>query len=323
MLKSIFKVDDPTQMRPARLVEGQDSSLSPVSWSHCFDLGIDIAGEQAASSFRVYTSGNVATADFVWVLLHGAGHGALVWAHMVQELRHCGGGKHVVMAYDSRGHGNSHHSAEEEKNLSRERLASDCVHVVENVPGLKGKPLCLVGHSMGAAIAVEAATRPQLAKLVRALIVMDVVEGTAMASISAIQKFINSRPTEFSSESQAIRWTVDSQLVRSEDSARVSVPSQLVADPENPGTFLWRTNLGASSEYWPGWYDNMSARFLAVPVQKMLMLAGMDRLDTPLMVGQMQGKYQLAILPQCGHQLQEEAPVQVAAKFDAFASRYL
>ena len=101
----------------------------------------------------------------------------------------------------------------------------------------------------------------------------------------------------------------------------MSIPPQLKKEDDN--VYVWRTDLAASSEHWNSWYDNMSARFLAVPVQKMLMLAGVDRLDTPLMVGQMQGKYQLTILPQCGHQLHEEAPEEVAAKFDAFAKRFL
>ena len=41
--------------------------------------------------------------------------------------------------------------------------------------------------------------------------------------------------------------------------------------------------------------------FLSVNVPKLLLLAGVDRLDKELMVGQMQGKFQMQVLPQCGH----------------------
>jgi hypothetical protein len=43
------------------------------------------------------------------------------------------------------------------------------------------------------------------------------------------------------------------------------------------GSWQWRTNLAASSPYWRGWYEGLSDAFLALPVPKMLLLAGTDR----------------------------------------------
>lgn len=80
--------------------------------------------------------------------------------------------------------------------------------------------------------------------------------------------------------------------------------------------------MGASSDFWQGWYENMSNKFLSLIIPKLLILAGMDRLDTPLVIGQMQGKFQLEILTACGHQLHEEAPVDVASKLIKFANRF-
>jgi hypothetical protein len=37
---------------------------------------------------------------------------------------------------------------------------------------------------------------------------------------------------------------------------------------------------------------------------KLLVLAGTDRLDKPLTIGQMQGKYQLIVYPESGHSIQ-------------------
>jgi len=47
----------------------------------------------------------------------------------------------------------------------------------------------------------------------------------------------------------------------------------------------------------------------------MLLLAGMDRLDTELTVGQMQGKFQLTVLPQAGHACHEDQPTKVGFNF--------
>lgn len=310
MLKKIFKVDDPNAIRPAKVVEGSElAGCEPVSWKHCFDASKDV--ETPEGLFRVYVAGNLESARFVWVFLHGAGQCALVWALVASELKSQG---HAVLAYDARGHGDT--QCHDEKNLSRERQSLDCLLVVQTlVPA--GKKICLVGHSMGGSIAVAAATAAPT--VVAGLVVLDVVEGTAMASLSAIRKFVNSRPASFSSVAQAVRWAVDSGTIRSVDGARVSLPGQLRETSE--GSWVWRTDLGASSDFWQGWYENMSAKFLAVLIPKLLMLAGMDRLDTPLVIGQMQGRFQLEILPACSHQLHEEAPKEVAAKLLKFSNR--
>jgi protein phosphatase methylesterase 1 len=47
-----------------------------------------------------------------------------------------------------------------------------------------------------------------------------------------------------------------------------------------------------------GWYKGLSEAFLGVKAPKVLMLAGTDRLDRGLTIGQMQGKFQMVLLPQ-------------------------
>lgn len=44
----------------------------------------------------------------------------------------------------------------------------------------------------------------------------------------------------------------------------------------------------ASQPHWRGWYEGLSDAFLALPAPKLLLLAGSDRLDKPLTIGQMQ-----------------------------------
>ena len=54
-----------------------------------------------------------------------------------------------------------------------------------------------------------------------------------------------------------------------------------------------------------GWFTGLSAQFLAVRTARLLVLAGTDRLDKELMIGQMQGKFQMVVVPGVGHMLQE------------------
>ena len=61
---------------------------------------------------------------------------------------------------------------------------------------------------------------------------------------------------------------------------------------------VWRTNLRQSEQYWTGWYSGLSDMYLSVTAPKILILAGTDRLDKPLTIGQMQVKFQMSLLPQ-------------------------
>jgi protein phosphatase methylesterase 1 len=51
----------------------------------------------------------------------------------------------------------------------------------------------------------------------------------------------------------------------------------------------WRTDLAKTQPFWEGWFTGLSKKFLGGRGGKMLLLAGTDRLDTELTIGQMQG----------------------------------
>ena len=59
--------------------------------------------------------------------------------------------------------------------------------------------------------------------------------------------------------------------------------------------------------YWCciGWFTGLSKSFLAARTARLLILAGTDRLDRELMIGQMQGKFQMEVVPDVGHMLHE------------------
>eukprot|EP01083_Nonionella_stella_P294025 999760_1 len=103
-------------------------------------------------------------------------------------------------------------------------------------------------------------------------------------------------------------------------SAQYSIPPMFVENKK--GKYEWRTHVLLSEPFWREWFIGLSGLFLKSPCAKMLMLADTDRLDKPLTIGQMQGKYELCIVG-CGvgHTLHEDAPKKVADKLLHFVDR--
>lgn len=65
-----------------------------------------------------------------------------------------------------------------------------------------------------------------------------------------------------------------------------------------------------------GWFTGLSNKFLGCRTAKLLLLAGADRLDRDLMIGQMQGKYQLEVYPDVGHCVHEvRSPRELPAEY--------
>ncbi|GAB5577401.1 protein phosphatase methylesterase 1 isoform X1 [Prionailurus iriomotensis] len=86
--------------------------------------------------------------------------------------------------------------------------------------------------------------------------------------------------------------------------------------------YTWRIELAKTEKYWDGWFRGLSNLFLSCPIPKLLLLAGVDRLDKDLTIGQMQGKFQMQVLPQCGHAVHEDAPDKVAEAVATFLIRH-
>ena len=66
----------------------------------------------------------------------------------------------------------------------------------------------------------------------------------------------------------------------------------------------------------------MSAAFLAARTARLLVLAGTDRLDKELMIGQMQGKFQMVVVPNTGHMLHEVGLVLQARDNQYYAKQW-
>ena len=55
---------------------------------------------------------------------------------------------------------------------------------------------------------------------------------------------------------------------------------------------------------------------------QVLVLVGTDRLDRPLTIGQMQGRFQPVLLPGAGHAVQEDEPERTAEALATFIKRF-
>lgn len=278
--------------------------------------------------------------------LHGAGHSAMSWANVALRTTLLLAGQQPAgapgavdfYAMDMRGHGKSAATSQEaEGNLSAEQLVSDVCGVLASLFGAAsatrtssadGHRLVICGHSMGGAVAIRVVhalqASPLLGLTVVGLVVMDVVEGTAISALPAMTQVIARMPQSFGSVQDAVQWSLQSSTQRNADSACVSVPYLLVENTTTrPHFFQWRTNLSKTEPFWRGWFEGISSLFLQVQVPKLLLLAGTDRLDTALTVAQMQGKFQLVVLPAVGHLVHEDAPEATAEALASFVRRHL
>lgn len=202
---------------------GRRRNYNPVSWKQYFEKFVDIEVEDG--TFRVYLSPEPDHPERPrFITLHGGGYSGLSWALFTEEITnmiHC-----QVVSIDLRGHGES--KLQNSDDLSADILVKDVEQVLHKLFGENLPPIIMVGHSMGGAIAVRAAHLPSLEHCIQGIAVIDVVEGTAMDALASMQSFLRGRPTHFKSIEHAIEWCVRSGQVRNVDSAKVSMPSQIV-----------------------------------------------------------------------------------------------
>merc|ERR1712226_1560825 len=87
------------------------------------------------------------------------------------------------------------------------------------------------------------------------------------------------------------------------------------------GAYTWRIDLFKTEKFWRSWFTGLTNNYLAFNGPKLLILAGVDRLDKDLTVAQMQGKFQMLVLPKAGHAVHEDLPNRVADALATFIQR--
>ncbi|XP_004364660.2 protein phosphatase methylesterase [Capsaspora owczarzaki ATCC 30864] len=311
----------------------RQSHFSPLGWEHYFESSARVYTATPGNSFRVYRLGSVGP---VLILLHGGGMCALSWSLFAKEVARLCACR--IIAMDLREHGESHTTTPDD--FSLDAMAQDVVQVFSVLYPSENPPTFVIGHSMGGAIATHIAAKNMISSLV-GLVVLDVVEGSALDALSSMTNVIRNRPKSFKSVTQAIEWSLRTGHTHNVEAARVAMPGQVreihddgqnllapsishileeeagesilgAATTASGGpTYVWRMDLSKTQPFWLEWFTGLSNKFLTARASKMLILAGMDRLDKELTIGQMQGKFQLDILPECGHSLHEDKPEKV------------
>lgn len=227
-----------------------------------------------------------------------------------------------MISFDMRGHGETVVSTPDAENYSLDTMVDDfltmCEAVIEQ-QSLQRNPIVLVGHSMGGAVVSKAAVSKQVPNIV-GLCVFDAVEGPALETLGSMDLVLASWPKTFTSIEQSIDWHLESHTLRNRESAEVSVQGMLKQDTST-GNWTWTHDPQKTRPYWRDWFLGLSSTFLAAPVARLLILAGTDRLDKELIIGQMQGKYQLAVFTDSGHFIQEDEPVKTAVTLVDFWER--
>lgn len=332
-----------------------------VSLEQCFPRKERYECVDRNIAFTIYYSDDSDISGRIGLLcIHGAGYSGRTFALLAHQLKesHVDMSSCCLIAPDLRGHGDT--EATDELDLSIETLVGDVEALYSGY--LKQEPLAIkklvmIGWSMGAAVAIKAALYSgEISKSVIGLVAIDVVEGTAIEALKTMSSVLNARPKGFETIEDAIEWAISSGTARRRESAMISVPGMLkeiTSDEISQGVeeiqrtrplplfgqipeastpvdssdrrtykYTWRTPLAKSEKYWVGWFEGLSNAFLDIPCPKLLLLAGHDRLDTTLMIAQMQGKFQLVVIPKAGHAVHEDQPVLVAQKIAAFLDRY-
>ncbi|KAK2740987.1 Protein phosphatase methylesterase 1 [Onygenales sp. PD_40] len=303
------------------------TAATPLSWMDFFDRELFI--EQDVGDLHITHHAYISSPSGsgpLFVTHHGAGSSGLSFAACAAEIKNIlptAG----ILSLDARNHGQTTSTvtsqegdqpkSQAELDLNLETLSGDLVFVIEQTR-LKMNwdslpDLVLVGHSLGGAVVTDAAKRGQLGSKLLAYAVLDVVEGSAMDALQSMETYLSTRPSSFPSLASGIEWHTRSRTIRNTISARVSVPSLLREEPADPSRpWKWRTDLAATKPFWENWFIGLSKKFLEARGGKLLLLAGTDRLDTELTIGQMQGKYQLQVFPEAGHFIQEDQPAKTA-----------
>lgn len=307
--------------------DNHHQAASPTHWTNFFaqELSLPHPTPTTHATYHVYLTPPTNPTKHPLILLHhGAGSSALTFALLVQHLRTAlpDAG---ILALEARGHGGTvvldTATGEWSQDYSLDTLTSDALTMLNLTSAHLSWPslprLLLIGHSLGGAVVTKLALEKEIQPHLIGTVVLDVVEGSAVEALGFMNAYLASRPQTFSSEQEAITWHIRSRTLRNASSARISVPPLLTSTNNNPqpsqtqNQLTWHTPLPLTVTFWPTWFTGMSARFLRSRGAKLLVLAGTDRLDKELMVGQMQGKFQLEVVPGAGHFVHEDAVERV------------
>ena len=293
------------------------SKSNPVDWKKYFRNQIMLD-----NTIPIYYNNNTNGPNLF--CLHGAGHSALSFC-LLSELSK----NYRIISYDFRGHANN--TSEPKDDLSMSTLVSDTEKVLLKINELFPKDnIIVLGHSLGGAVAVKTCCHifktkfnEDLYDKIQGVIVVDVIEGSAMESLPFMKGIVEKRQKEFDSINEAIHYMSTSQI-KNLESCRVSIPPLLKESKDKKGSkiYTWKTDLLATEKFWTDWYKDLSKEFLSIKTPKALILTDTNELDTPLTVGHMQGRFKLGVVKGTGHFIMEDDPESMMKQINSFCQAF-
>lgn len=293
------------------------SKSNPVDWKKYFPNQIMLD-----NTIPIYYNNNTNGPNLF--CLHGAGHSALSFC-LLSELSK----NYRIISYDFRGHANN--TSEPKDDLSMSTLVSDTEKVLLKINELFPKDnIIVLGHSLGGAVAVKTCCHifktkfnEDLYDKIQGVIVVDVIEGSAMESLPFMKGIVEKRQKEFESINEAIHYMSTSQI-KNLESCRVSIPPLLKESKDKKGSkiYTWKTDLLATEKFWTDWYKDLSKEFLSIKTPKALILTDTNELDTPLTVGHMQGRFKLGVVKGTGHFIMEDDPESMMQQINSFCQAF-
>ncbi|VEU21450.1 DEKNAAC102540 [Brettanomyces naardenensis] len=350
-------------------------------WSAFFDSNDIYRDPKTGYCFQTYYSNPVLGETLsdtpnnpvIFIAHHGAGSSGLTFAKLTESITK----QARVQGYDStpglftfdmRGHANTMMLNKRGRDglnfdLSIDQICKDFVFVLGQFfnahfkEGEQAPSLFLIGHSLGGSVITKIIYEQQHAEdnqkplpkvisdCIKGLIMVDIVEDTAVKALNSMSSYLRGVPQQFPSMEKAVDWHLRSGLLNNRNSALISVPPLMYKS--SPGGFYhWVTDLRRTSPYWSTWFTGLSSNFISITnsVSKMLILVNNDYLDKDLMIGQMQGRYQLLVFhnsqlqlkntlttltqtvcsedsDQLGHFVHEDIPDKVAISLLEFVER--
>ncbi|KAF8813476.1 protein phosphatase methylesterase [Phlegmacium glaucopus] len=305
----------PTRNSRPKSKRAPNLNFSPISASGFFEDALQVSIPSRNLDCRIYYTPPKLGNGTVMICHHGAGYSGLSFACLAKEVTEMTKGECGVLSLDARRHGRTSSTEVADSDLSIDVLVADFCEMLQILfPDPSNCPtFLLVGHSMGGSVVVRSCPRLIEKKYrVAGVVVLDVVEGSAVEALPHMNSLLNARPDGFDSIEEAIEWHVSTNTIHNATSARISIPSIFQSTESSLSPYRWRTPLRSTAPYWLGWFQGLSTHFLAARTARLLVLAGTDRLDKELMIGQMQGKFQMAVVPGVGHMLHEDDPTRLA-----------
>ena len=123
--------------------------------------------------------------------------------------------------------------------LSEENLITDALRVLKylalELDEFNERSFIILGHSMGGAIASKLTTHilqseeeAELKARIKAYVIIDVVEGSALDVLPMMEQIVKSRPQSFGSLEEVVKWGYMNNEAKFLESARVSMPDRVV-----------------------------------------------------------------------------------------------